>query len=745
MAPSPVLAQETPSAIRLGEISVAGDGRGRVGTQSGGPVDPRGYDSSSRPGLNRGPERGTGPVRGYAAKVSVTSTKTDTPLLETPQSVSIVTQDQVTAQGAQTISETLRYTPGVYGEPYGGSTFFEGFKIRGFDAQRYLDGLRLPMEPITQFSAPRIEPYGLERIEVLKGPSSGLYGATDPGGFINMVSKRPLRTPHAEALASFGSFGRKQGAFDVGGPVGQSGEFFYRVVGLGRLSDTQVDYVEDNKFYIAPSLTWQPSADTSLTILSQFQKSDNRGVQAYVPGELSLPGYSNPRIPYSRYIGVPGADRMQLQQAAIGYAFEHRFDEVFQFRQNFRFTEATNELQTVRSEGLNPFNSQEVLRSYNYVNSQTRNFALDNQLQADFATGYLLHKVLLGVDFLTIRSSGSNKTALPNLFDPFNGMPPINVYNPVYGSAVPPASSLPFLIKTGAQQDQVGVYLQDQIKLDRWILTLTGRHDWANTFVRSTGSYPPPGNYSRDDSALTGRVGLSYLFDFGLAPYANYSTSFVPNLGVIPTGEVFKPTTGEGWEAGAKYQPFGLPLLLTGAYFEINQNDIVTPLISNPFISTQTDSVRVTGFELEARGNLTPELEIVGGYSSIDPKITKSDNPYIGNTLPYVPLDQASLWAKYTWRDGWLAGLGIGGGVRYIGASFGNQLNTIKIPNYTLFDATVSYDLSYLRPDLRGWHVQVNATNLTDKYYVSSCFTGLAYCALGTSRTVLGTLRYSWN
>lgn len=733
MAPSRGLAQETPSAVRLGEISVAGDGRGRVGTRSDGPFDPSGYDSSSRPGLNRGPERGTGPVRGYAAKVSATSTKTDTPLLETPQSVSIVTQDQVTAQGAQNLVETLRYTPGVFSENFGNGTFFEGFKIRGFDAQRYLDGLRLPMEPVTQFGAPRIEPYGLERIEVLKGPSSGLYGATDPGGFINMVSKRPLQTPHFEALTTFGSFGRKVGAFDFGGPIDQSGEFSYRLVGLGRLSDTQVNFVEDNKVFIAPSLSWQPSVDTKLTILSQYQLVDNSGLQAYVPAQVSLRGYGFPRIPYSRYIGEPGRDAVRVEQGSIGYAFEHRFNDVFQFRQNFRYSAASNNFQAVRSEG---FAFPNIFRSFNYSVSETRNLTIDNQLQADFATGPLLHKALVGLDYFTIDSYGDTRGT---------GIAPINAYAPIYGSFIPPASLLPYLIRAKSAQDQLGIYAQDQIKFDRWVLTLTGRQDWVTTNIRSFGFFPTPGNYTREDSSITGRVGLTYLFDFGLAPYANYSTSFVPNAGVNLTGGTFKPTTGEGWEAGAKYQPFGLPLLLSAAYFEINQKDILSPNPLNPFFSTQTGAARVTGFELEARGNLTPELEIVGGYSNIDPKITKSVSGFVGNTLPYVPVDQGSLWAKYTWRDGWLAGFGIGGGVRYVGTLFGNEANTLKVPGYTLFDAGVSYDLSYLRPDLRGWHAQINATNLADKYYVASCFTGEPYCVMGTSRTVLGTLRYSWN
>jgi iron complex outermembrane receptor protein len=245
----------------------------------------------------------------------------------------------------------LRYTPGVALQSYGANAFFDGYKVRGFDAPRYLDGLRLPQES-TQFAMPKIEPYGLERLEVLKGPSSGLYGQSDPGGLINMVSKRPTATPHYDFETTFGNFNYKQGAFDIGGPIDKNGEFLYRIVGLGRLADTQTDFVQDNKIFIAPSFTWRPTTDTSFTILSQYQKIDNNGYQQYVPGQVSFLPNPSGSIPYSRYIGEPSVDGYKLEQKMIGYAFEHRFDNNIQFRQNMRYTEASNDLKSVRSEGM---------------------------------------------------------------------------------------------------------------------------------------------------------------------------------------------------------------------------------------------------------------------------------------------------------------------------------------------------------------------------------------------------------
>jgi iron complex outermembrane receptor protein len=317
-------------------------------------------------------ERANGPVVGYVAGQSATATKTDTPILETPQSISVVTKDQIQAQGAQNINDALRYTPGVSLESFGANAFFDAFKLRGFDAPRYLDGLRLPQDTTT-FASAAIELYGLERLEVLKGPSSGICGQSEPGGLINMVSKRPTVTSQYEVVGSIGSFNRFQGAFDFSGPIDKNGEFLYRIVGLGRNSDTQTDFTQDNKVFIAPSFTWRPTNDTSFTILAHYQKIDNKGYQQYIPAGVSFRPNPNGQIPYSRYLGEPGPDGYKLEQAAIGYAFEHRFDDRFQFRQNLRYMDVTNDLASTRSEGLLP-DQRSVARTYNYVKASAKKF-----------------------------------------------------------------------------------------------------------------------------------------------------------------------------------------------------------------------------------------------------------------------------------------------------------------------------------------------------------------------------------
>lgn len=708
------------------------------------PVSP---STTQGPGGQRG-ERANGPVTGYLATQSATGTKTDTLILETPQSISVVTKDQITAQQAQTVRDALAYTPGVSIDSYGASAFFDWIKIRGFNAPQYLDGLLLPNDS-SAFAVPRIEPYGLERIEVLKGPSSGLYGQSNPGGLINMVSKRPLWDEHYEMQGTIGSFDRKEAAFDVGGPV--SHEFAYRLVALGRISDAEIDYTEDNKLFIAPSLAWRPTKDTTITVLSQYQRIQNDGYQQYVPGQATLLPNPFGHIPQSRYLGEPGFDNYTLEHASIGYALEHRFNRSLQFRQNLRYMDVSNDMQAMRGDFmLDPFTFQPsydtLIRAPIYVDADARNFTVDNQLQADLSTGPLDHTLLVGLDYQ--KTVSSNESRLPSSLLQYL---PINVFNPVYGAyPIPSADALSPFLDLHTRQEQTGIYVQDQIKLDRFTLSLTGRQDWSSVETVSSGVYPPSAlsPYERDDSARTGRVGLSYLFDFGLSPYVNYSTSFTPNIGASATGGSFKPTTGEGKEIGIKYMMPGTNLMFTAALFDIVQNDILTtdPNDLSGLLSVQTDQARVRGFEFEVRGNVTRELEIVGGYSKLDPEITKSAiASNVGNYMPNVNLETASLWAQYTCYDGPAAGLGVGGGVRYVGENYGDAANAIYIPSHTLLDASISYDLGYLSRDLKGWQAQVNGSNLTDEYYVSSCQGSILYCGLGAGRTVLGTLRYSWD
>ncbi|WP_333792784.1 TonB-dependent siderophore receptor [Hyphomicrobium sp.] len=686
------------------------------------------------PDASRGEASATGPVNGYVAKLTATGTKTGAPILETPQSISVVTADQIEDQGAGTLSEALRYTPGVVVELNGASSRYSEARIRGFTPVQYLDGLAVPNN--TFFGTPRFEPYGLERIEALKGPASFLFGQNSPGGLLNMVSKRPLDEPLNEVRFEVGSYERFQTAFDFSGPATADKKFLYRVTGVFRDAETEVDYTRDDLAYIAPAFTWKPTSNTTFTLLGHYGADYGTYPHQYVPAQGSLLPNPNGRISRRTFLGEPGWDKFDRDQWAIGYELDHKFDDVFTFRSHARVSRVDNLFRAHRVEGLQA--DLETVNRGAYVQAtDASSFAADNQLQADFSTGALDHQVLVGVDYFRMSGGYDFTGDLPKGTPdwPGIGIDPINIFNPVYGARV--QTLFPFA-KNDITQDQIGIYAQDQVKWGGWILTLGGRHDWVETktedLLRGTAE-------TQKDDAFTGRAGLSYVFANGIAPYVSYATSFQPIAGIDALGNPFQPSEGRQYEAGIKYQPPGANVLITAAAFDIVEQNVVTIDPSNPaFPQTQTGEIRVRGFDVDARANLTRNLEAVLGYAYLDSEITKSSNlAEIGAPVQLVPMHQASAWAKYTFSEGMLTGLSLGAGVRYKGELYAPELT----PGRTLVDAMVSYDLGRIDPVFEGAQLSLNATNIFDKYYVEG-YCDLIYCSLGEGRMLLGTLAYKW-
>lgn len=684
-------------------------------------------------------EQALGPVNGYVATRSATGSKTDTPLIEVPQTVNVVTADQIKAQGAQSVSEALRYTAGVRGETYGAASQFDSYtQIRGFKGDLFLDGLRLPDGAATaDWTTSVVEPYGLERVEVLKGPSSVLYGQSGPGGLVNMISKRPTATPLREVQLQTGSFGRLQGAFDLSGPVDPQGTFLYRLTGLARNSGTQTDFVDDDRLFIAPAFTWRPSADTTLTVMGQYLRERNGKTSFnYLPTSGTLrPNPVNGRLPWNRYAGEPGFDRFDRDQGSIGYAFEHRFNDSLTFSQNLRYTQNDVYLRALNRNGELLADNRTLNRAAFRIDAAARAFTLDNRLEAKFGTGPASHTALIGLDYRNEISQ----------YDVGRGpAPSIQIFNPVYGAPV--ADPGINFQRKDAELRQLGFYAQDQIKLDRWIATFSGRYDIAETRTRTqTLTTNTLARTSTTDRAFSGRAGLSYVFDNGIAPYVSVSTSFQPTAATDFSGAAFKPLTSRQYEAGVKYQPAWMNASLTAAVFDIRQDNTLTgdPNPAHPFAQVQLGEVSVRGFDIEARTQLTEGLGLIASYAFLDHEITKSSVATdIGKRLPGTPMHQGSLWADYAVQGGPLAGLSLGGGVRFVGSTYDTN-NTVRIPSYTLVDATIGYDLGKLMPALNGAKLSVVAKNLFDRYYVSQCG-NVPGCTLGSRRTVLATLSYRW-
>ena len=669
----------------------------------------------------------------YVATRSAAGTKTDTPLIETPQSVSVVTRKQIDDQAIQSVRQALRYTPGVISDYRGaGGSRYDTIIYRGFGGgvnydYAFLDGLRLAG---TNYAVPQIDPYLLDRIEVVRGPASVLFGQNTPGGLVNLVSKMPTAQPFHEVVMQAGTFNRFQGGFDLGGPIDAEGKYLYRLTGVGHFGNTQVDYQKDDRIAIAPAFTWRPDADTSLTILAKYQHDPNGGYFGFLPAVgtvLPLPNGS--RIPRNFFDGSPLFDQFDRTEAAIGYKLEHRFNEVWSMNSSFRYMHLDLDYKSVYTTGIDTSNPNDprLTRSAIFNTAHSDAIGADNNVQAEFATGPLQHRALLGIDYQRLAIHDLQGTRAQSS---------LSIFNPDYTSPIAvPAATM------DAQQTltQLGLYAQDQIK---WggLTVLTGvRHDWADN-DRNDRLAPPA--IQQNDRAFTWRAGAIYNFENGIAPYASYSTSFQPSSGADYAGNLFKPTTGQQFEAGIKYQPPGTRVLLTAAYYDLTQQNVLTTDPAHTMYSIQTGEVRSRGFELEGRATLEQGLELIASYSYMDNINTQSTTAQ-GKHPTYVPDQTAGLWADYTIQTGTFTGLGFGGGVRYIGRSYVDAANTMTVPDYTLVDAAIHYDFGRADPRLKGWRAALNASNLFDKGYVSACATATK-CFYGAGRTITATLAYRW-
>lgn len=443
----------------------------------------------------RAKETATGPVQGFVAKRSVTGTKTNTPIIETPQSISVITSDQIQAQAVQTVGQALRYTPGVIGEQFGGlNTTIDYYMVRGFPNQfPFVDGLST--ETYFTLLAPAVDPYGLERIDVLRGPTSVLYGQNIPGGMINLVTRHPTDDPLHEASFDVGNFGSVGGRFDFSGPVTKDGTLLYRVTADASTTGSQVDYQTDKRFYLAPALTWKPSADTTLTLLSHFSYRDSSNPTVDLPAIGTLyPGPTGMRISTSLFDGEPGFNEIRRTEAAIGYEFEHRLNDWLTVRQNLRYTHVNLDEDVVGNAGL----EDDLVTMDRYAFNAKASadiLAVDNQAQLKFTTGVLQHTALVGVDYVHSVDRWAENDA--------SSVPSLNLYAPTYGGPIT-LGGVDYSIEH--HLDQVGVYAQDQIHLGKLVATLGVRQDWASTneYDRIAGQT----DQSNDTTRFTYRAGL---------------------------------------------------------------------------------------------------------------------------------------------------------------------------------------------------------------------------------------------
>ena len=679
-------------------------------------------------------ESAWGPVQGYLAKRTAAGTKTDTALAEVPRSISVATREQMDDRNVHSLDDAVRYMPGITASSYGSDTRADWLRVRGFEPTQFLDGLPLPNGV---YANPKQETWNLDRLALLRGPASSLYGQTPPGGLLDMVSRRPGAESSNEIQLQYGSDNHRQINFASTGKIDDEGQFLYSLSGVVRDSGTQIDHVDNKRYNIAPSLTWNIDEDTRFTLLTQFTRDDTGITSQFLPIQGTRIDMPFGDVSHHKNLGDPDWEYYDRTYYALGYAFEHRFNDVWQFRQNLRYTKSDLSFQAI-TVGAYPFtqvdNAGNVGRSTTSTDEDISQFAVDNNFQADFDTGDIRHTLLLGLDH---QRSNTHYTSI------FGSAPATNVVSPIYGQTIvrPPRSSA--FYDYDQKTYQTGLYIQDQMALDQWRLTLGGREDWVHTGTRFF-NHDDATNTERDKK-FSGNAAISYVFDNGFVPYLSYAESFQPTSKATasPT-DSFKPTEGEQWELGLKYQPPGSNTLLSAAVYDLTQKNVsvTTTNADNVSITSQTGEVKVKGLELEAVSDVTENLKVIAAYTLAKSEVQKGD--FKGNRLQLMPNQQASLWADYTWHNGVLDGFGIGAGARYTGNTYGDQANTWlgKADAYTVFDAAVHYDLGRLDNSLKGASLALNATNLLDKDYISTC-DGF-YCYYGDQRSVVASATYKW-
>lgn len=702
-------------------------------------------------------ESAWGPAATIAARQSATGTKTDTPIQKVPQSISVVTAEEMALHQPKSVKEALSYTPGVAVGTRGASNTYDYLIIRGFAADgqsqnNYLNGLKMQGN---FYNDAVIDPYMLERAEIMRGPVSVLYGKSSPGGLLNMVSKRPTTEPLKEVQFKAGTDSLFQTGFDFSDALDDDGVYSYRLTGLARSANAQQKGSEEQRYAIAPAFTWRPDDKTNFTFLSYFQNEPETGYYGWLPKEGTVEPLPNgKRLPTDFNEGAKN-NTYSRNEKMIGYSFDHEFNDTFTVRQNLRFAQNKVSQKSVYGYGMcsDPLytKDQEALKASpclsipqsqwghtltrQYVidnddNEKLENFSVDTQLQSKFATGSVDHTLLTGVDFMRMRND------IDSWFGYAGSVAPSDIYNLDrsdfdFGAHPNPSGPYRVLLK----QKQTGLYVQDQAQWDKVLVTLGGRYDWADqsSFNRDYGN-----KSERDDKEFTWRGGVNYLFDNGVTPYFSYSESFEPASQTDANGDLFAPSKGKQYEVGVKYVPEDRPIVVTGALYQLTKTNNLMADPNGSLFSVEGGEIRARGVELEAKAALSASVNVVGSYTYTDAEYT-TDTTYKGNTPAQVPKHMASLWADYTFFDGPLSGLTLGTGGRYTGSSYGDPANSFKVGSYTVVDALVRYDLA--RVGMAGSNVALHVNNLFDREYVASCFNTYG-CFWGAERQVVATATF---
>jgi iron complex outermembrane recepter protein len=653
------------------------------------------------------------------------ATKSSESLLETPYSLSVVTTHQLEVQRPLSLNEALRYSAGVQAEQFGGvDNAFDFIVVRGFFGGSngiFHDGVQLATPGFVGF---RVEPYGTESLEILRGAASVLAGQSSPGGMVNAITKRAPETSVRDFMIEGGNFGTTQGRFDVGGPV-QNGALSYRVTGLARSAGTQVEFGKNDRLFVAPAIAWH-GAKTSFDASVQLQK-DRAGHFQFLPAAGTYLVNPSGVIPVDRNDGEPAFNRYDRRQIGVGYRIEHRVGPQLTLRQTARYDHASAAYDAVFGTGLDSTDvtRRRLLRQAFTADGVTDGFTIDNHAEVRVTGNRVSATFLAGGDYQHYRFTEA---------DGIGDAQPIDAFTPAYGAPVVRPALYADATTTRAQ---TGVYLNSRTLLyNRLAASLGIRQNFlsSTTDDRLTSS-----TTSQRDQKFRLQAGLAYLSPVGFVPHVSYSESFLPVIGIDANGKPFTPESGRQFEAGLRYQPRSRALSVAAAAFELRRQNVPTPSTSNPQLQIQTGEVQSRGIELEATGKVATGLTLISALTMQDVTVTKSNAGDQGKRPFGVANSLASLWLDYESTRGPLAGVGFGAGARYQGATFSDPANTFKVDGFTLMDATVRYDWRRIR-------LAVNAQNVLDTRHVAGCSgpATAATCYYGRARTIIGSARYRW-
>ncbi|MFM4902785.1 TonB-dependent siderophore receptor [Aeromonas hydrophila] len=663
-----------------------------------------------------------------------TATKTRLDPLETPQAISVVEGDTLEQRGVSSVSEALRYVPGVNTELRGGAVNrLDLFNIRGFDNyQNFYDGLLLQYNDWNL--QPQIDPVAIEQLEVFKGPTSVLYGSMPPGGMVNLIAKRPQRESRHSVSVASGTGTLKELTLDSTGTLND--QFAYRLVGLARQKEGQAVTSEEERYVLAPSLDWQLSDRTLLNLNLYYQKDPQAGIYTTVPASGSVKSNPLGQLGSDTFLGDENWNHYSREVTLLGYKLSHDFNANWQLLQNARYMDASANQQNTYNAAL-AADHRTLARNAYLTDEDSRGFVIDNQLAGKVQTGKAQHNLLLGVDYQYLDARILYRDTLDY------SAPAIDIFNPNHQQIVPADLVFNYQDNRTIRQYQSGLYLQDQVRLDRLVAIGGARYDRYRMDTDSRTLYQGAASNTLaqiDQDNLSLRLGALYELDNGLLPYVSYAESFEPVAGADKQGQAFKPATGRQWEGGLKFLSEDMSKTATLSAFHITkQNALVTDPDNVYGPKLQTGEMVSKGVELEGRLDLTSRWDLALSYTRQEMEITRDTTSLQGKTPVWVPKQMASLWSNYL-PAGPLAGARLGAGLRYVGEAQLDAANTDTVPDYLLMDMAASYDLAQLSQRLQGVEVSLSASNLFNKTYYS-CY-DQNNCWFGAERSVGARLKY---